>query len=111
MFNWFSDSRDSYHSLAIVKTINEALRLRQEYNAFTFFIRSTAQLDEPDVLRDLVAQNQDFLAPLLETYAHDQIWYTWEQAQDYYNEKKKKCKLLLKFIIALLQIFFLLFRL
>ena len=81
-----SEAETAYHSVSIVKSINEALRLRQEDNrkgkgdnTFTFFIRSTAQLEDPDVLRDLVAQKEDIVAPLLETYADDQIWRSWSE--------------------------------
>ena len=57
-------------------------------NTFTFFIRSNAQLDDPYVLQDLVAQKEDILAPLLETYAHDKIWYNVEKLVYHWNSTR-----------------------
>ena len=89
-------AEESYHSVAIVQTINEALSLgRQEDNGFTFFIRSAAHLEVPHVLKDLVAQNEDIVAPLLQTYDYEQIWYTIEHhtyINKYYNMSVKNLK-------------------
>ena len=89
-------AEESYHSVAIVQTINEALSLgRQEDNGFTFFIRSAAHLEVPHVLKDLVAQNEDIVAPLLQTYDYEQIWYNIEHhtyINRYYNMSIKNLK-------------------
>ena len=90
------EKEESYHSVSIVQTINEALSLgRQEDNGFTFFIRSAAHLEVPHVLKDLVAQNEDIVAPLLQTYDYEQIWYNIEHhtaINKYYNMTMKDLK-------------------
>ena len=67
---------DFKSKVSIVETITEALRSSQEDNAesFTFFIRSSAQLEVPSVLKELTAQKEKVLAPLLLTYSDSKVW-------------------------------------
>ena len=67
---------DFKSKVSIVETITEALRSSQEDNAesFTFFIRSSAQLEVPSVLKELTAQKEKVLAPLLLTYSESKVW-------------------------------------
>ena len=68
---------DFKSKVSIVETISEALRCSQEDNnegSFTFFIRSSAQLEVPSVLKDLITQNEKVLAPLLLTYSDTNVW-------------------------------------
>ena len=92
----FNTTDDSYYSVSIIKSINEALNLgRREDNKFTFFIRSSAHLEVPHVLLDLVAQNENIVAPLLQTYDYEQIWYNIDYhtiMNDYTNKTEKTLK-------------------
>lgn len=67
------DFSQEYKFVAIVETVSEAINLKKD-GEFVFFVRSSAQLDEVSVLKDLVDQDQPVLAPLLTTYDENRVW-------------------------------------
>ncbi len=58
-----------YKKVLLKETIKEALEeASKEESDYVFFVRSTAHLDHPGVLQDLVKSNVNIVAPLLRTY-------------------------------------------
>ena len=66
-----------YKSVTSRDTIKEALEVSDKESEYTFFLRTTAYLDNPDVLNDLIKANVLIAAPLLRTYDTDNMpWRT-----------------------------------
>ena len=59
--------RLNYKSVIIARSIKEAIENDEVKYEMVFFVKSSAQLDDPEVLEDLVNQDLDVVAPMLIT--------------------------------------------